>query len=269
MSNNYKTGFIGAGVMGKAIINGLVESNFLDKNNIFASEISRENAEKASQELGIKVFTDNGELVKNSDTVILCTKPYVINTVLEDIKEVLTAKKLIISIAAGVSTGFIESIAGDVPVIRAMPNTPALIKEGMTAICRGRFATDEHVKFAQALFSSVGRCLEVEEKHINAVTGISGSGPAFMYLIIEALADGGVKLGLPKKIAVELAAQTALGAAGMVLETGKHPSILKDEVTTPGGCTIAGLAVMEECNVRASLSKTVQETARTAAGLGK
>lgn len=269
MLSTFKIGFIGAGTMGKAIIKGLINSGYVDKNNIIASEISEASANIVSEELNIRTTLDNTELVRNSDIIILCTKPFVIKDVLEEVKDDLSEDKLLVSIAAGIGTEFIENITEkNIPVIRVMPNTPALIGEGMAAICRGKFTNDEHIDLVNQIFSLVGRCIEVPEKLINAVTGISGSGPAFIYLIIEALADGGVKLGLPKHKAIELAAQTTLGAAKMVLETGKHPSILKDEVTTPGGCTIAGLMVMEENKVRSALSKTVQETAKAAAGLG-
>ncbi|MDD3014775.1 MAG: pyrroline-5-carboxylate reductase [Candidatus Gastranaerophilales bacterium] len=268
--NNMKIGFIGAGNMGKAIINGLINSNFISGENILAAEISEQIAERISSELKITVFTDNKELVKKSDIIVLCVKPHFIQSVIENIKGCLTENKLIISIAAGISTGFIEKIIDNkIPVIRVMPNTPALLGEGMAAICRGQHVSDEQMKFTLELFSKIGRSIEIQEKLINAVTGISGSGPAFIYTIIEALADGGVKLGLPKNVAIELAAQTTLGAAKMILETNKHPSVLKDEVTTPGGTTIAGLMIMEEYKVRSALSKTVQETARVADELGK
>jgi len=270
MPENSKIGFIGAGTMGRAIIRGLINSSFIDKKNIIASEVSEQLAGKVSEELEISVITDNIEIAKNSDVIILCAKPFAVKGILQQIKDFLSADKIIVSIAAGMDTGFIESVLEkEIPVIRVMPNTPALVGEGMTAVCRGKYATKEQAEFIVKLFSQVGRCIEIDEKYINAVTGISGSGPAFIYLIIEALADGGVKLGLPKKIAIELAAQTTLGAAKMVIETGKHPSVLKDEVTTPGGCTIAGLMVMEENKVRSTLAKTVQETAKVALNLGK
>ncbi|OGI02583.1 MAG: pyrroline-5-carboxylate reductase [Candidatus Melainabacteria bacterium GWF2_32_7] len=268
MLENIKIGFIGAGVMGKAIISGLIKSKFVPENNLTASEITEEIAKKVSGELGIEVISNNKDLIKTSDVIILSTKPFIIKNVLEEIKEDLTKEKIIISIAAGISTDFIENILEkEVPVVRIMPNTPAVVGEGMSAISRGKYVTDNQIELVKRIFSNIGRCIEVQEKYMNAVTGISGSGPAFIYLIIEALADGGVKLGLPKKIAIELAAQTALGAAKMVLETEKHPSVLKDEVTTPGGCTIAGLAVMEDSKIRAALSKTVQETAKVASEL--
>lgn len=265
-----KIGFIGAGVMGKAIIKGLISSGFSDKENIFASEVSREAADKVATELGIKVFTDNNDLVKNCDVVVIATKPYILKKVLEQVKGSFDGSKLVVSIAAAIATSLIEEVFDfNIPVIRVMPNTPVLVGEGMTAVSKGRYTSQDDVEFACELFSSVGRCVEVEEKLINAVTGISGSGPAFFYSIIESMADGGLKLGLSKKVAIELAAQTALGAAKMVLKTGKHPAVLKDEVTTPGGTTIAGLMVMEEMGVSFALAKTVQETARKADELGK
>lgn len=269
MQNNLKIGFIGAGVMGKAIIKGLINSNFIESKNITASEVTQESADKVSEEIGIKTFINNKELVKSSDIIILSVKPYVIKDILSSVKDDLTKDKAIISIAAGISTEFIESTIDEkISVTRAMPNTPALIEEGMTALCRGKYTSDKDINLAHDLFSSIGRCIEVQEKFINAVTGISGSGPAFVYFMIEALADGGLKLGLPKKTAIELAAQTLLGASKMVLETGKHPSMLKDEVTTPGGTTIAGLAVMEENKIHSALMKTVEETAITASKSG-
>lgn len=269
MNSNKKIGFIGVGKMGGAIINGLVNSGFTLRESILGAETSAEFAEKAAKLLGIKVVTDNIELVKNSDVVVIATKPFAVKEVLEEIKDCLTEDKLVISIAAGVSTKFIEEILGkNIAVVRVMPNTPALVGEAMTAICRGEHVTGEQTEFTENLFSKIGRSMEVTEKLMDAVTGISGSGPAFFYLMIEALADGGVKLGLPKAVAIELAAQTALGAAKMILETGKHPSVLKDEVTTPAGCTAAGLSVMEEMCVRSALMQTVEETARVANGLG-
>lgn len=271
MLRDKKIGFIGAGTMAKAIISGLLKSGAVPPENILASEISEELANKASDILGIKVITDNKEVTKNADILFLCVKPYgVIESVLYEVKEFLAPNKLVVSIAAGVSTDFIETtLERKTHVIRVMPNTPAVVNEGMSGVCKGRYATDEEADLILELFKSIGRAIRVPERLIDAVTGISGSGPAFILLIIEAMADGGLKLGLTKQAAIELAAQTCLGAAKMVLETGKHPSVLKDEVTTPGGCTIAGLMVMEEEKVRSAMSKTVIETAWVAGGLGK
>lgn len=267
--SNMKLGFIGAGTMAKAIIKGLLNAGFVSKEQVMASEVSEVFAQKASEELGVKVVTGNKAVAEFADVVFLCTKPYAVEQVVSEISDEISENTLVVSIAAGISTEKIENASKkSTPVVRVMPNTPLLVGEGMTAACKGKYATQEHINYVIDLFSNSGRCVEVQEKMINAVTGISGSGPAFMYLIIEALADGGLKLGLPKKVALELAAQTALGAAKMVLETGKHPSLLKDEVTTPGGTTIAGLMVMEEKGIRSALAKTVEETAKTAEKLG-
>ncbi len=269
MDKQKKLGFIGAGTMAKAIIKGIVSSEVVPKENIKASEVSPELAQKASEQTGVQVVTDNKEVAVFSDIIILCVKPYSVETVLSELKDAVTKDKLVVSIAAGVSTGSMEkALNPEIPVIRVMPNTPALIREGMSAVCKGEHASQRDIKTVMEIFKAVGRCIEVEEKLINAVTGISGSGPAFMYLVIDALSDGGVKMGLKKETAIELAAQTAIGAAKMVLETGKHPAVLKDEVTTPGGCTIAGLSVMENEHVRSALIKTVQETTNIASGLG-
>lgn len=255
MLKDKKIGFIGAGTMAKAIMKGLNNSGI----ETLASDIVKQPG----------VISDNRELVSKSEIIVLAVKPFAIESGLQDFKDLLTDKHLVVSIAAGVNTETIEKAIGKpVPVIRVMPNTPALVGEGMSAVCKGKHASSEDAGLIVELFNSVGKCIEVEEKLINAVTGINGSGPAFLYLIIEALADGGVKLGIKRDIAIQLAAQTTLGAAKMVLETGKHPALLKDEVTTPGGCTIAGLSVMENEKVRSAMIKTVQETAKTAAGLG-
>jgi len=268
MIKKKKIGFIGAGTMAKAIIKGIISSKSMPKEDIIASEVSSEIAAKASEETGIKVITDNIELAKISDVIILCVKPYMIEEVLKNIREVLTADKLVVSIAAGVNLHYMEDILeSEIPVIRVMPNTPVLVREGMTVVCRGKCVSEADSEFIVKLFKSTGKCIEVEEKDINAVTGISGSGPAFMYLIIEAFADGGVKMGLKKEVALELAAQTALGAASMIFKTKKHPAELKDEVATPGGCTVAGLFVMESENIRSALIKTVQKTAKIASNL--
>jgi pyrroline-5-carboxylate reductase len=268
MLENKKIGFIGAGVMAKAIIKGLIKSEVIPKENITVSEISMELAQKASHELGITVISNNKDIVKGSDIIILCIKPFSIENAVKEIKDSLNDRKLLVSIAAGVSTQIIETLIEKiVPVIRVMPNTPSLVGEGMSAVCRGSFANEKHLDIVIEIFKAVGKCVEVSEKFINTVTGISGSGPAFFYYIIEAMADAGLKLGLRKDVALKLSAQTALGAAKMILETGKPPSVLKDEVTTPGGCTIAGLFALENENVRQHIIKAVIETANTASKL--
>lgn len=270
MLTNKKIGFIGAGTMAKAIIKGFIDSGVTTPEKITASEISEEFARKASEQSGVKVITDNKVVVKNSDIIFLCVKPGVLESILYEIKEFVTSDKLFISVAAGVSTDFIaQALEHKAHVVRVMPNTPAIVGEAMSAVCKGRHATDEEADYVLELFNKIGRAMRLPEQLVDAATGISGSGPAFIFSIIESMADGGLKLGLTKKASIELAAQTCLGAAKMVLETGKHPSVLKDEVSTPGGCTIAGLLTMEEENVPSAMAKTVIKTAKTAAGKDK
>jgi pyrroline-5-carboxylate reductase len=265
MIKDFKIGFIGAGTMGKAIIKELINTNFIDKKNLHISEATSESADAVAKELAIHVEHNNKKLVQDSDIIMLCVKPYYIKEVITEIKEYLTEDKVLISIAAGITTKSIEETARiNIPVIRVMPNTPILVGEGMSAVCKGKYAQKTHIDFAVKMFSRTGKCIELDEKMLNAVTGISGSGPAFAFLIIDALSDGGVKLGLTKKDALVLAAQTLVGAGTMVLETGKHPSILKDEVTTPGGTTIEGLSVLEDEGVRTALIKAVVKTAEKA-----
>jgi pyrroline-5-carboxylate reductase len=185
--------------------------------------------------------------------------------VVRGIAPALTPEKLLISFAASVKTSAIEEASGgNVSVIRAMPNTPALVGAGITAICRGKFVTTEQLVLATKIFATVGRTVIVDEKHMDAVTGLSGSGPAFLYIIIEALAEAGVNVGLPRDIATQLAAQTTYGAAKMVLETGSHPALLKDEVTTPAGCTVEGILELEEGGVRVTLIKAVKRATERA-----
>jgi pyrroline-5-carboxylate reductase len=263
---------IGSGTMGQAIANGLVRSGKVSPNQIVATARTRATAEKISAELGVNCSPNNAEAARGADVVVLCVKPKDIQKAAEGLKSKgsLDHSPLIISIAAGVSTAFIESVIGEsCPVLRAMPNTPCSIGKGMTVVSKGSKATDEHVAVAREIFSTMGRFTELEEKHMDTVTGLSASGPAFIYIIIEALADGGVMRGLPRKSAVELVAQMTLGAAEMVLATGKHPAALKDDVTTPAGCTIAGILALEDGRIRSVLARGVETAARVAGELGK
>jgi pyrroline-5-carboxylate reductase len=203
--------------------------------------------------------------VRDADIVLIGLKPQVVEEVMTEIRPVATAKQLFISVAASVPTGHIERALGlDVPVIRAMPNTPCLLGVGITAVCRGKFATTEHLEISSTLFDAVGRTVAVDEKHMDAVTGLSASGPAYIYIILESLAEAGVKVGLPRDVATLLAAQTTLGAATVVLETGDHPALLKDAVTTPAGCTIDGILELEEGKLRVTLIKAVVKAAQRA-----
>jgi pyrroline-5-carboxylate reductase len=192
-------------------------------------------------------------------------KPQVVQEVMEQIRPNVSGKQLIISVAASVPTSHIEKALGsEVAVIRAMPNTPCAIGCGMTALCKGKFADAQHVEAACALFNVVGKTVVVDEKHMDAVTGLSASGPAYIYIILESLAEAGVKVGLPRDVATLLAAQTTLGAATVVLETGDHPALLKDAVTTPAGCTIDGIMELEEGKLRVTLIKAVVKAAQRA-----
>lgn len=267
--SNIKVGFIGAGKMGGAIINGLISSGFALKENIMASEVNEEAAKRASEILGVKVICNNKELVKNSDIVFVAIKPFVIREVLKPLVEDFTADKLLVSIAAGTSTSTIETLLPQAPVVRVMPNTPALVNEGMSVFCLGSKSDRNHAQIVDKMLSCIGRSVEIPENLMDAATGISGSGPAFMYLIIEALAKGGVNLGLSEEVAKELAAQTMIGAAKMAFETDKDLVTLRKEVTTPGGCTEQGLIVLEEKNIRLILEETVEKTAEKAEELGR
>jgi len=218
-------------------------------------------AEKAAamaKELGVSVSTENQKAVHGADIVLLGVKPQVVGDVLKEIASELTEKTLVISVAASVPTSYIEQrLGGKIPVVRAMPNTPASVGCGMTGICRGAHAGAEHLETARAMFNAVGRTVVVDEKNMDAVTGLSASGPAFAYIILESLAEAGVKVGLPRDVATLLAAQTMKGAASVVLETGDHPALLKDAVTTPAGCTIDGIMELEEGKLRVTLIKAV------------
>jgi pyrroline-5-carboxylate reductase len=224
-----------------------------------------EKAETLNNDLGIEVGTDNAEAVRDSHIVLVCVKPQTVAQVMEEIAPVTTADKIIISVAASVPTDYMEKrLTAQVPIIRAMPNTPAMLGAGMTAICGGKFASHADIELAKTLFDTVGRTVIVDEKHMDAITGLSASGPAFIYIILESLAEAGVKVGLPRDLATQLAAQTALGASRMVLETGHHPALLKDAVTTPAGCTIDGILELEEGKLRVTLIKAVVKAAQRA-----
>ncbi len=253
-----KVAFLGLGKMGGILLQALLKKNLLSPKNTVATVRHPERAQKLSQELGISVTTDNRQAAQQSDLILLCVKPQTVREVTEEIAAEMTPGKQLISIAASVSTRYIEEILdSEMPVVRAMPNTPCVIGFGMTGLCKGKFADESHLDIAKTLFDSVGRTVTVEEKRMDAVTGLSASGPAFIYIILESLAEGGVKVGLPRDVATLLAAQTVQGAARMVLETGQHPALLKDAVTTPAGCTVDGIMELEEGKLRVTLIKAV------------
>jgi pyrroline-5-carboxylate reductase len=262
-------GVIGCGTMGEAIVRGILHGGGLLPAQIFASDLRPEIAAALGSKHGIRTGTDNLAVAKACDVALVCVKPFQIAAALDgDAMRAALAGKLVISIAAGVRLEKLASYLPGSALIRAMPNTPALIGEGMAGLARGKGASDVHMALALGLFAAVGKAQEVDEVHMDIVTALAGSGPAFVFVMIDALADGAVRLGLRRDKAVAMAAQMVQGAARMVLETGSHPAVLKDQVTTPGGCTIAGLGVMEEGKLRSVLARTIEETARVAGKLG-
>lgn len=264
-----KVGFIGCGKMASAIIKGVLSSNFLDKLDILASETSDEFAKKKSNELGIEVCTDNKLVVNNSDIIFLATKPNAIKDVLLEIKECLSVNKLIVSIAAGVSTETIEKTLGiDIPVIRVMPNAPAMILEGMSGVVSGKFASENDIQFILNLLSNIGKCIVIDEDKIDILTAISGSGPAFFYKTINEIARAGEKLGLEYEKAILLSIQTAIGSAKLMLNNELSPEELIANIATKGGCTQVGVDYMEKANSKDLFFETIKQTAQKAKELG-
>jgi pyrroline-5-carboxylate reductase len=256
---------LGAGKMGGILLQAFLKENLFAADRIHATVGHAERALALSTQWGVDVSTNNLEAVRQSDLIMVGVKPFQVPDLIAEIKPALSPVKTIVSFAASVKTRSIEEAAGmQIAVVRAMPNTPSALGAGAAALCRGRFVSDEQMELAQRLFETVGRTVLVDEKHMDAVTGLSGSGPAYLYIIIEALAEAGVKVGLPRDIATQLAAQTAYGAAKMVLETGYHPALLKDAVTTPAGCTIDGILELEEGGLRVTLIKAVMRATERA-----
>lgn len=264
-----KIGFIGCGHMASAIIKGILYSGFFSMDEVIASEMSEEFALKKQTELGIEVITDNKILAKTSDVIILATKPNAIKDVLSEIKDELSGDKLIVSIAAGVSTKTIEEAAEkEIAVIRVMPNAGAMILEGMSGIVKGKFAKDEHIEFVKELFSKIGKCIVVDEDKIDIVTAISGSGPAFFYKTINEIARAGEKLGLDYEKALLLSIQTAIGSAKIMLESDLTPEELIERIATKGGCTEVGVNFMNEQKTDKLFLQLITKTAQKAKALG-
>ena len=260
---------IGAGQMAEALLAGLQASQAIDPGSLFATDANAERRDLVKRRFGIRVGSNNREASSWADVSLLAVKPQSLEAVLGEIGPVL-AGKLVISIAAGVSIGRIARLVpSEARIIRVMPNAPALVREGMSALALGPGVTEKDLQFARTLFEAVGRILVVEERLMDVVTGLSGSGPAYVCLVIEAMADGGVKMGLPRAVAELLAAQTVLGAARMLLETGEHPARLKDRVASPGGTTIAGLHQLEQGGLRATLMAAVEAATKRSEELGR
>ncbi len=270
LAKNETLTVLGCGTMGEAIVRGLLRSGKLEPSQIFATDRRPEVARALAEKHGVRTTSDNRAACQAAQVVLVCVKPHEVEPLLTDAALApLLAGKLVISIAAGVR---LDQLAGWLPasgVVRAMPNTPCLIGEGMTVIARGPGVTDAQAATVIEIFRCVGDCLEAEDKVMDAVTSLNGSGPAFAYIMLEALTDGGVRMGLRRDIAVKIAAQMFQGSARMVLQTGMHPAALKDQVTTPAGSTIAGLLILEDGRIRSVIARAVEEAAHTAAKLGQ
>ncbi len=258
MLKGKKLGVIGVGKLGEALIAGLLKQSELDVTDITGSVHHEASLDRVKERLGIKTTLDNRELTKDRDIILIAVKPQNMDKVLREIAEHLRPNQLLISVAASVTTAFVEErMIQSIPVVRAMPNTPSVMNAGMTGLCLGTHAKNEHKEIAEAIFDCVGKTVFVDENLMDGVTALSASGPAYLYVVIESLAEAGVKLGLSREVSTLLAAQTMYGASRMVLESKAHPALLKDMVTTPAGCTIDGLMELEEGKLRVTLIKAV------------
>jgi pyrroline-5-carboxylate reductase len=265
-----RVGFVGGGNMGEALIRGLLGANLVPAGLIAATDVRKERTEQLAKQFGITAHDDNSRLVREADVVVLAVKPQVMAPVLAEIAPAVGARHLLISIAAGVATPTIRTALGkDARIVRVIPNTPALVLEGATAIARGAGARADDLRIAEDIFRAVGRVVVLDEAMLDAATGVSGSGPAYVAIVIESLADGGVRMGLDRATALTLAAQTVLGAAKLLLETGMHPGSLKDMVASPGGTTIAGIAALEEGGIRAAFIRAVERATQRSRELGR
>jgi len=267
---NRKIGMLGTGNMASALVRGLLSSKTLSPDQIRGSDVRAEHLAELEQKYGIKTTTNNSELLAWANVVVLAVKPQVVDRVLDQVAGDFNSDTLVISVAAGVPIRSIEArLPAGARVLRAMPNTAAIALAAATGVAPGSRATPEDVKFTKALFDAIGRTVVLDESLIDAVTGLSGSGPAYIMLIIEALADGGVKVGLHRETALLLAAQTVYGSAKLLLETGEHPGRLKDMVTSPGGTAIAGLHTLESGGLRRTLIDAVEVATKRAVELGE
>lgn len=263
-------GFLGAGNMAEALVRGLVQGGVVGPEQIIASGPRGERMAELAEAYRIETTTDNAALAKKADILVLAVKPQILERVVREIASSIGPHTLIISVAAGVDTAAIEShLPSGARVVRAMPNTPALVRAAATAIARGRHATEADLREAKTIFDAVGLTIVLDESQLDAVTGLSGSGPAYIFLILEALADAGVKVGLSRRSAQRLAAQTVMGSAKLLLDTDEHPGRLKDMVTSPGGTAIAGLHTLEEGGLRTTLINAVETATKRARELGR
>ena len=270
MLQNRRVGILGAGNMGEALIRGLLLGHVCKPEQIICSDTRPERLQSIRETYGVNGTSHNPDVVKQSEILILSVKPQTMREVIGEVANDLDLSKLIISIAAGVPLNAIEACAKkELRLIRVMPNICVSVQEGVSAIARGRHTGQDDLMIAKTIFDSVGKSLFIEENLLDAVTGLSGSGPAYVFLMIDALADGGVKMGLPRNDALVLASQTLLGAARMLIETGEHPGRLKDMVTSPGGTTIAGLHALEQGGVRSTLINAMEAATQRSKTLGE
>jgi pyrroline-5-carboxylate reductase len=263
-------GFLGAGKMGEALAHGLLKAQLVPAERVLLSDADAARRRTVARQLGVRVVAENQELVRASDVVVLALKPNVLREELPRLAGVVKPSHLVVSIAAGVTLAELEEmLPAGTPVVRVMPNTPSLVGSGAAGYALGRHAMKGHGELVEQLLGSVGLCVAVPERLLDAVTGLSGSGPAFVALVIEAMADGGVLCGLPRDVALKLAAQTVLGTAQMVLETGMAPAELKDRVASPGGTTIEGIKALERGGLRSALIQAVEAATQKAKALGQ
>ena len=266
---NKKIGFIGSGAIAEALTSGIIKAGLINPNQIIVNDIHQSRLDYMQKKLGVHTTLNIQELVKEVNILFLTVKPQVIHSVLETLAPFITPTTLVVSVVAGVTTRILQEKMPCIPIIRAMPNTPVAVGEGMTVITLGEFAGKQNGELVLTIFSSVGRAIIMDESAMDAVTGLSGSGPGYAFVLIDALSDAGVWVGLSRENAIILAAQTLLGAAKMVLETGEHPAKLRDMVTSPGGTTIAGIHVLEQRGVRVALMDAVKAATKRSQDMGK
>lgn len=257
MLTNKKIAFIGGGAIAEAILRGMLKAGLVSAAQVTVCDLSAERLTYIKGALAVATSLDGAETAAKADVLFLTVKPQVIGDVLDTIGPMVAKTTLVISVAAGITIATLQNKLPEVPIVRVMPNTPVAVGEGMSAVALGQYADAKAGEVALAVFSSVGKAVKVSEEAMDAVTGLSGSGPGFMYVLIDALADAGVRVGFPRQLAITLAAQTMYGSAKMVLETGEHPAKLRDMVTSPAGTTIAGIHVLERQQVRAALMDAV------------
>lgn len=267
--DDFKIGFMGGGAMAEAIVGGILNAKLLPPGSIYVSDHKQARCDYFKGKYGAQAEVNIQTFLPEIDILVLAIKPQSADAAIREVYDKVKPTTIIVSVIAGLALAELEKNFGAQPVVRVMPNTPAAVGEGMSALALGKNAGENAAQMVLRIFNAVGRALVVEEKAMDAVTGLSGSGPGYAFVMIDALADAGVKGGLPRKTAITLAAQTLLGAAKMVLELDEHPAVLRDKVTSPGGTTIAGIHVMEQCGVRAALINAVEASAEKSKAMGK